>query len=93
MTSLHRLNALQNELRDTLSLTDDYKLDVSGDDVRANFIGLQLRSVFHAHRRCAPHFIRPRRRNERHGQIAERCRDRSAGRLHFRLINQPVFGV
>jgi EAL domain-containing protein (putative c-di-GMP-specific phosphodiesterase class I) len=46
MSSLHRLNALQNELRDTLSLTDDYKLDVSGDDVRANFIGLQLSSVF-----------------------------------------------
>lgn len=46
MSSLHRLNALQNELRNTLSLTDDYKLDVSGDEVRANFIGLQLSSVF-----------------------------------------------
>ncbi|HLP97216.1 MAG TPA: EAL domain-containing protein [Sideroxyarcus sp.] len=46
MPALHRLNALQNELRDTLSLNDDYRLEVSGDEVRANFIGLQLRSVF-----------------------------------------------
>lgn len=46
MTSLHRLNALQNELRDTLSLADDYKLEVRDDDVCANFIGLKLRSVF-----------------------------------------------
>ena len=46
MPSLHRLNALQNELRDALSLNDDYKLEVHGEDVRANFIGLQLSSVF-----------------------------------------------
>lgn len=46
MSSLHRLNALQNELRNTLSLNDDYRLDVLGDDVRANYIGLQLSSVF-----------------------------------------------
>jgi EAL domain-containing protein (putative c-di-GMP-specific phosphodiesterase class I) len=45
-TTLHRLNALQNELRDALSLNDDYRLEVNGDEVRANFIGLQLRSVF-----------------------------------------------
>ncbi len=46
MPSLHRLNALQNELRDTLSLSEDYRLEVHGEDVQANFIGLQLRSVF-----------------------------------------------
>ena len=46
MTSLHRLNALQNELRDAFNLADDYRLEVQGDEVRANFIGLQLRSVF-----------------------------------------------
>lgn len=46
MTSLHRLNALQNELRDALSLNEDYKLEVHGEDVCANFIGLKLRSVF-----------------------------------------------
>lgn len=46
MTTLHRLNALQKELRDSLSLTDDYRLEVSGDEIRANFIGLQLASVF-----------------------------------------------
>jgi len=46
MPTLHRLNALQNELRDTLSLNDDCRLDVHGDEVRANFIGLQLRSAF-----------------------------------------------
>lgn len=46
MTSLHRLNALQNELRSTLSLNDDYRLEVLGSEVRASFIGLQLRSVF-----------------------------------------------
>ena len=34
MPSLHRLNALQNELRNTLSLNDDYRLEVSGEDVR-----------------------------------------------------------
>lgn len=46
MPSLHRLNALQNELRNTLSLNDDYRLEVNGEDVRANFIGMQLSSVF-----------------------------------------------
>ncbi len=46
MPTLHRLNALQNELRDTLNLNDDYRLEVHGEDVRANFIGMQLSSVF-----------------------------------------------
>jgi len=46
MSSLHRLNSLQNELRTTLSLNDDYRLTVNGEDVRANFIGMQLNSVF-----------------------------------------------
>lgn len=46
MPTLHRLNALQKELRDTLSLNDDYRLEVHGDEVSANFIGLQLRSAF-----------------------------------------------
>ncbi|MEI7455382.1 MAG: EAL domain-containing protein [Nitrosomonadales bacterium] len=46
MTTLHRLNALQKELRDSLNLTDDYRLEVSGEEIRANFIGLQLASVF-----------------------------------------------
>jgi len=46
MSSLHRLNALQKELRDSLNLTDDYRLAVQGDEVRAHFIGLQLGSVF-----------------------------------------------
>jgi len=46
MNSLHRLNSLQNELRDTLSLNEDYRLEVNGQDVRADFIGLKLRSVF-----------------------------------------------
>ena len=46
MSALHRLNALQNELRDTLSLNDDYRLEVKGDEVRATFLGMQLRSVF-----------------------------------------------
>ena len=46
MSTLHRLNALQNELRDTLSLNEDYKLDVSSGDVQARFIGMQLSSVF-----------------------------------------------
>jgi len=46
MTSLYRLNALQNELRNTLNLNEDYRLEVLGNDVRANFIGLQLGSVF-----------------------------------------------
>jgi EAL domain-containing protein (putative c-di-GMP-specific phosphodiesterase class I) len=46
MSAVHRLNALQNELRDTLSLHEDYKLDVRSGDVQARFIGLQLSSVF-----------------------------------------------
>jgi EAL domain-containing protein (putative c-di-GMP-specific phosphodiesterase class I) len=46
MTSLHHLNTLQKELRDALSLTDDYRLDVSGEEMCANFIGLKLHSVF-----------------------------------------------
>jgi len=44
--TLHRLNALQNELRDALNLNDDYRLEVHGDEVRADFIGLKLCSVF-----------------------------------------------
>jgi EAL domain-containing protein (putative c-di-GMP-specific phosphodiesterase class I) len=46
MPSLHHLNALQKELRDALNLTDDYKLEIQGEDMYANFIGLQLHSVF-----------------------------------------------
>lgn len=46
MPTLHRLNALQNELRTTLSLNDDYRLEVNGEEVRADFIGLHLNSVF-----------------------------------------------
>jgi len=42
MPSLHHLNALQKELRDALNLTDDYRLEVLGDEIRANFIGLKL---------------------------------------------------
>lgn len=47
MTQLHRLNAIQNELRDVLSLNqDDYRLEVERNEIGANFIGLHLRSVF-----------------------------------------------
>lgn len=46
MTSLHRLNALQKELRESLSLNDDYRMEVHGEELRANFIGMQLSSVF-----------------------------------------------
>jgi EAL domain-containing protein (putative c-di-GMP-specific phosphodiesterase class I) len=46
MPSLHHLNALQKELCDALNLTDDYKLEIQGGDMYANFIGLQLHSVF-----------------------------------------------
>lgn len=46
MPNLHHLNALQKELRDALGLADDYRLEVHGEEMRANFIGLQLRSVF-----------------------------------------------
>lgn len=46
MTTLNSLNVLQKELRDTLNLNDDYRLEVRGDEVRANFIGLHLSSVF-----------------------------------------------
>lgn len=47
MSHLFRLNALQNELRDVLSLSqNDYRLEVQEGDVRATFIGMQLHSVF-----------------------------------------------
>jgi EAL domain-containing protein (putative c-di-GMP-specific phosphodiesterase class I) len=46
MSTLHRLNALQKELRNSLNITDEYRLEVSGEQMRANFIGLQLASVF-----------------------------------------------
>jgi EAL domain-containing protein (putative c-di-GMP-specific phosphodiesterase class I) len=47
MTQLHRVNAIQNEFRDILSLSqDDYRLEISGDAVSARYLGLQLRSVF-----------------------------------------------
>ncbi len=47
MTQLHRLNAIQNELRDALSLSqDDYRLEVERNEIGAHFIGLHLRSVF-----------------------------------------------
>lgn len=47
MPQLHRLNAIQNELREVLSLSqDDYRLEVTGDEIGARFIDLQLRSVF-----------------------------------------------
>jgi EAL domain-containing protein (putative c-di-GMP-specific phosphodiesterase class I) len=51
MSSLHRLNAIQNELREVLSISKSdiqlnaHELDV-GEEVRARFIGLQLSSVF-----------------------------------------------
>lgn len=51
MTSLHRINAIQNELREFLSLgQNDFQLDAEkfeiNEDLRARFIGLQLNSVF-----------------------------------------------
>lgn len=47
MPSLHRLNAIQNELRDALSLSqEDYRLEVERSEIGARFIGMQLRSVF-----------------------------------------------
>lgn len=47
MTQLYRLNALQNELREVLSLSQhDYRLEVREGDVQAGYIGMQLRSVF-----------------------------------------------
>ncbi len=47
MTPLYRLNAIQNELRDVLALSqEDYRLEVSRDEVGAAFIGLKLRSAF-----------------------------------------------
>ncbi|MBI5918867.1 MAG: EAL domain-containing protein [Nitrosomonadales bacterium] len=51
MSSLHRLNAIQNELREVLrqgpqdNLLDVEELEIA-DDVRARFIGLKLSSVF-----------------------------------------------
>jgi len=46
MSALYRLNALQKELRDSLNLADDYRLEIHGEAIRANFIGLHLSSVF-----------------------------------------------
>lgn len=47
MPLLHRLNALQNELREILRMdTADYRLEVTEKDVRAQFIGLRLSSAF-----------------------------------------------
>ncbi|WP_035383531.1 EAL domain-containing protein [Ferriphaselus sp. R-1] len=51
MSSLHRLNAIQNELREVLSISkSDIQLNAHeleiGEEVRARFIGLQLSSVF-----------------------------------------------
>lgn len=49
MAPLYRLNALQLELREALSLQPaDYRLQVDGGEVTANYIGLQLRSAFQA---------------------------------------------
>lgn len=51
MSSLHRLNAIQNELREVLSISKSdiqlnaHELDIR-EEVRARFIGLQLSSVF-----------------------------------------------
>lgn len=47
MPGLHRLNAIQNELREVLSLSQsDYRLEVEGDEIRARFIDMELSSVF-----------------------------------------------
>lgn len=47
MTQRYRLNSLQNELRDVLSLNrEEYQLAIIGDEIGAEFIGLNLRSVF-----------------------------------------------
>jgi EAL domain-containing protein (putative c-di-GMP-specific phosphodiesterase class I) len=47
MTQLHRVNAIQQQFRDVLSLShDDYRLEISGDAVAARYLGLQIRSVF-----------------------------------------------
>lgn len=47
MPTLHRLNALQNELREVLRMdTADYQLEVDEEGVHAQFIGMHLRSVF-----------------------------------------------
>jgi EAL domain-containing protein (putative c-di-GMP-specific phosphodiesterase class I) len=47
MAPLYRLNALQLELREALSLQPaDYRLQVDGGEVKANYVGLQLRSAF-----------------------------------------------
>lgn len=46
MNSLHRLNILQNELHEVLDLTNDCKIYMQGEEVRANFIDLNLHSVF-----------------------------------------------
>lgn len=47
MSPLYRLNALQLELREALSLQPaDYRLSVTAGEVQANYVGLQLRSAF-----------------------------------------------
>lgn len=47
MTQLHRVNAIQKEFRDVLSLSqDDYRLEISGDAVAARYLGLHISSVF-----------------------------------------------
>lgn len=47
MPQLHRLNALQKELREVLDLKEDsHKLEFSDEGVGARFLGLQLHSVF-----------------------------------------------
>lgn len=47
MTQLHRVNAIQKEFRDVLSLSqDDYRLEISGDTVAARYLGLHIGSVF-----------------------------------------------
>lgn len=47
MTQLHRINAIQKELRDVLRLSqDDYRLEIGESGVGARYLGLQLRSAF-----------------------------------------------
>lgn len=47
MPQLHRLNALQRELREVLDLREDsHKLEFSDEGVSARFLGLRLHSVF-----------------------------------------------
>ena len=44
--TLHHLNILQDELRAQLSLNDECRLEVNGDEIRSKFVGLHLSSVF-----------------------------------------------